>query len=57
VRALRHNSLSDQSPAAHDAGVAGFVPWIILYAVLLVALIAVNGGTQLFSYDHLGWML
>ena len=54
---MRSNSPSGRSHAAHDAGAGGFILWIVLYAVFMLALIAVNGGTQIFSYDHLGWML
>ena len=39
----------------HDAGTGGFILWIAVYAAFMLALIAFNGGTQLFAHRILAW--
>jgi hypothetical protein len=34
------------SPARRDESAGGFIVWIVVYAVFMVALIALNGGSH-----------
>ena len=43
--AMRHTTTHSSREAPHDDGAAGFVVWIVLYAVFMVALLALQGGT------------
>ncbi len=45
----------NQAHISHDAGTGGFVLWIAVYAAFMLALIAFNGGTQLFNHPMLAW--
>lgn len=45
----------NRTHASHDAGTAGFLLWIAVYAAFMLALIAFNGGTHLFGHPMLAW--
>ena len=42
---MRHTTTQSSRGASHDEGAAGFVVWIVLFAVFMVVLLAVQGGT------------
>ena len=50
---MRSISRDSSSQAPHDAGTGGFLLWIAVYAAFMLALIAFNGGTQLFGTHQL----
>ncbi len=41
--------------ATHDTGTGGFLLWFVVYAAFMLALIAFNGGTQLFGHPPVAW--
>ncbi len=45
----------NRTQVAHDAGTGGFLVWIAVYTVFMLALIAFNGGTQLFDHPMQAW--
>ncbi len=49
-----HSTTHHHPKTPHDAGAGGFVLWIAVYAAFMLALIALNGGTQVFGFDHPG---
>ncbi len=51
MRSIAHGHTN----APHDAGTGGFILWIAVYTVFMLALIAFNGGTQLFGHPMLAW--
>ena len=46
---MRTISQDNSSQGPDDAGTGGFLLWIAVYAAFMLALMAFNGGTQLFG--------
>lgn len=44
-----------RSQHAIDAGTGGFLVWIAVYAVFMLALIVLNGGPHIFDYQQMPW--
>lgn len=40
---------------ASDAGTGGFLLWIAVYAVFMLALIVLNGSPHIFDYQQASW--
>jgi hypothetical protein len=50
-----HSTTHNHPKAQRDAGTGGFVLWIVIYAVFMLGLVALNGSTHVFGFHQPEW--
>jgi hypothetical protein len=50
-----HSTTHNHHKEPHDAGTGGFVLWIVVYAVFMLGLVALNGGSHVFGFHQPDW--